>query len=85
MLIKSLFDPSKDILRRHREKVITYGAAADRREVRLRAETAETIVTDSMEAQFEELLRKMQLAYPVSNDFPKPDLYHCAQCQSWIQ
>ncbi len=42
--------------------MITYGAAADRREVRLRAEIAEYIVTDSMEAQFEELLRKMQLA-----------------------
>lgn len=41
MLIKTLFDPSKDILRRHRVKVITYSAAADRREVRLRAEIAE--------------------------------------------
>ena len=58
MLIKSLFDPSKDIYRTI-EKVITYGAA---QEVRLRAEIAEYIVTDSMEAQFEELLRKMQLA-----------------------
>jgi hypothetical protein len=38
-----------------------------------------------MEAQFEELLRKMQLAYLVSNDFAKPDQYHCAQCQWWIQ
>ena len=44
MLIKSRFDPSKDILRRNRANVITYGAAADRREVRLRAEITETIV-----------------------------------------
>lgn len=58
MLIKSLFGPSQDIYRTI-EKVITYGAA---QEARLRAEIAEYIVTDSMEAQFEDLLRKMQLA-----------------------
>ena len=39
--------------------MITYGAA---QEVRLKAEIREYIVTDSMEEQFEDLLRKMQLA-----------------------
>lgn len=58
MTIKTLFDPSKDIYRTI-EKVIAYSAS---QESRLRAEIAEYIVTDSIEAQFERLLEKMQLA-----------------------
>jgi hypothetical protein len=58
MLIKSLFDPSKDIYRTI-EKVITYNAS---QEARLRAEIAEYQVTDSIEEQFESLLGKMQVA-----------------------
>ena len=58
MLIKSLFDPSKDIYRTI-EKVITYNAS---QEARLKAEIAEYQVTDSIEEQFEKLLGKMQVA-----------------------
>jgi hypothetical protein len=56
--IKTLFDPSKDIYRAI-EKVITYNAS---QEVRLKAEIAEYIVTESIEEQFERLLTKMQTA-----------------------
>lgn len=58
MLIKTLFDPSKDIYRTI-EKVITYNAA---QEARLRAEIGEYIVTDSIDDQLERLLTKMQAA-----------------------
>jgi hypothetical protein len=58
MLIKTLFDPSKDIYRTI-EKVITYNAA---QETRLRAEIGEYIVTDSIDDQLERLLIKMQAA-----------------------
>jgi hypothetical protein len=58
MLIKTLFDPSKDIYRTI-EKVITYNAA---QEARLRAEIGEYIVTDSIDDQLERLLIKMQAA-----------------------
>ncbi len=61
MQIKELFDPSKDIYRTI-EKVITYNAS---QEARLKAEISEYIVTDSIEAQFEELLTKMQHAMEV--------------------
>lgn len=57
-LIKNLFDQTKDIYRAI-EKVITYNAA---QEHRLKAEIAEYVVTDSIEAQFDKLLTKMQLA-----------------------
>ena len=56
MLIKKLFDPSKDIYRTI-EKVITYNTAQEKR---LKAEITEYIVTDSIEDQFEKLLSKMQ-------------------------
>lgn len=56
MEIKTLFDSNKDIYR-NIEKVITYGVS---QEDRLRAEISEYVVTDSIEDQFEKLLRKMQ-------------------------
>lgn len=58
MLIRSLFDPSKDIYRTI-EKVITYGASE---EGRLKAEISEYVVTDSIEEQFRKLLDRMQHA-----------------------
>ena len=45
MLIKKLFDPSRDIYRTI-EKVITYSAS---QETRLKAEITEYIATDSIE------------------------------------
>jgi len=57
-LIKSLFDPAKDIYRTI-EKVITYSAA---QEDRLRAEITEYVVTVNIEEQFEKLLSRMQAA-----------------------
>ena len=56
--IRDLFDPAKNIYRTI-EKVITYGAS---QETRLKAEISEYIATDSIEAQLENLLSKMQLA-----------------------
>jgi hypothetical protein len=58
MQIKNLFDSSRDIYRTI-EKVITYNAS---QEARLKAEITEYIVTESIEAQFERLLNKMQFA-----------------------
>lgn len=58
MIIRSLFDPSKDIDRTI-EKVITYGAST---EDRLKAEISEYVVTESIEEQFHKLLDRMQLA-----------------------
>ncbi|MFM8320442.1 MAG: BREX system P-loop protein BrxC, partial [Chloroflexota bacterium] len=58
MQIKELFDSSKDIYRSI-EKVITYNAS---QEARLKAEISEYVVTENIEAQFESLLGKMQLA-----------------------
>jgi hypothetical protein len=58
MLIRSLFDSSKDISRTI-EKVITYGASQERR---LKAEISEYVVTESIEEQFRKLLERMQLA-----------------------
>ena len=58
MIIRSLFDPNKDIYRTI-EKVITYGAA---QEVRLKAEISEYVVTEHIEEQFRKLLELMQLA-----------------------
>src|SRR5437660_350679 len=58
MLIKTLFDPAKNIYRTI-EKVITFNAS---QEARLRAEITEYIVTDSIDDQFERLLSKMQMA-----------------------
>lgn len=55
IMIKSLFDSSKDIYRSI-EKVITYSAS---QEARLKAEITEYIATSSIDAQFETLLRKM--------------------------
>jgi len=56
--IKELFDPKKDIYRAI-EKVITYDAF---QEHRLTAEISEYEVTESIEEQFEKLLRNMQIA-----------------------
>ena len=58
MLIRELFDPSRDIYRTI-EKVITYGAA---QEQRLKAEITEYVVTESIDEQTEKLLSKMQAA-----------------------
>lgn len=58
MQIKQLFDPSKGIDRAI-EKVISYGADAEKR---LKSEISEYVATDSIEAHFEDLLSKMQLA-----------------------
>ncbi|MBE2261631.1 MAG: BREX system P-loop protein BrxC [Burkholderiaceae bacterium] len=58
MLIKGLFDPSKDIYRTI-EKVINYNAAE---EARLRTEIREYIFTESIEDQLERWLTKMQAA-----------------------
>jgi hypothetical protein len=58
MIIRSLFDPSKDIYRTI-EKVITYGAS---QEGRLKTEISEYVVTESIEEQFRKLLDRMQLA-----------------------
>lgn len=58
MIIRELFDSSKDIYR-NIEKVIQYGAAQDER---LKAEISEYIVTVSIERQLETLLEKMRLA-----------------------
>ena len=64
MIIKQLFDPSKNI-NRNIEKVITYGVS---QESRLKAEIAEYVVTDSIDQQFENLLRKMQDAMDVGGE-----------------
>lgn len=58
MVIRTLFDPGKNI---HRtiEKVITYAAS---QEHRLKSEISEYVVTDSIETQFYKLLDKMQHA-----------------------
>jgi hypothetical protein len=58
MMIKTLFDPAKDIYRTI-EKVITYNAS---QEARLKSEIAEYIVTENIEEQFEKLLNRMQAA-----------------------
>ncbi|WP_299200512.1 BREX system P-loop protein BrxC [uncultured Amphritea sp.] len=58
MQIKQLFDPSKGIDRAI-EKVITYGADAEKR---LKSEITEYVATDSIEEHFFDLLSKMQLA-----------------------
>ncbi|MCA1795778.1 MAG: hypothetical protein LC660_18260 [Desulfobacteraceae bacterium] len=58
MQIKSLFDANKNIYRTI-EKVITYGVS---QENRLKSEISEYVVTESIEEQFEKLLRKMQAA-----------------------
>ena len=58
MIIRSLFDPSKDIYRTI-EKVITYDAS---QEGRLKAEISEYVVTESIEEQFRKLLDRMLLA-----------------------
>lgn len=57
-VIRSLFDPSRDI-NRSIEKVITYQAS---QEERLRAEISEYWVTNRIEEQLEKLLEKMQVA-----------------------
>lgn len=57
-LIRTLFDPSRDI-NRVIEKVITYQAS---QEQRLKAEISEYVVTESIEQQLERLLEKMQAA-----------------------
>lgn len=58
MQIQTLFDPSRNIYRTI-EKVITYGASQS---IRLKAEISDYIVTQSIEAQFERLLSRMQAA-----------------------
>src|SRR5665213_3656204 len=58
MIIRTLFDTTKDIFR-NIEKVITYGASE---ESRLKAEILEYVVTDSIEEQFEKVLDRMQLS-----------------------
>ena len=58
MEIKQLFDPSRDIYRSI-EKVIAYGVS---QEERLKKEIAEYVVTDAIDEQFNDLLRKMQAA-----------------------
>lgn len=58
LIIRSLFDPNRDIYRAI-EKVITYGAS---QESRLKAEISEYVVTESIEDQFRKLLDRMQLA-----------------------
>lgn len=64
MVIRNLFDPSRDIYRTI-EKVITYGAD---QEQRLKAEISEYVVTDSIEDQIERLLSKMQAAMDAGGD-----------------
>lgn len=56
--IRTLFDTGKDIYRAI-EKVITYQAS---QEQRLKAEISEYVATESIEAQLEQLLEKMQAA-----------------------
>ena len=56
--IENLFDESRD-LHRAIEKVITFGVD---QEERLGNEIREYIVTEHMEAEFEDLLTKMQIA-----------------------
>lgn len=58
MIIRALFDPTKDI-HRNIEKVITYGVAE---ESRLKSEISEYVVTKSIEDQFFSLLERMELA-----------------------
>jgi len=58
MLIKTLFDPTKDIYRKI-EKVINFEAS---QEARLKAEIDEYVVTDSIEDQLRKLLDNMQEA-----------------------
>ncbi|BAU58710.1 hypothetical protein HH1059_20060 [Halorhodospira halochloris] len=58
MAIKDLFDPSRDIYRSI-EKVIAFGVS---QEERLKKEIAEYVVTDAIDEQFNDLLRKMQAA-----------------------
>jgi hypothetical protein len=64
MIIKQLFDPSKNI-HRSIEKVITYGVS---QEARLRSEISEYVVTDSIDEQFESLLLKMEAAMDVGGE-----------------
>ncbi|WP_295392468.1 BREX system P-loop protein BrxC [uncultured Thiodictyon sp.] len=65
MVIRELFDPSRDIYRTI-EKVITYSAA---QEQRLKAEIAEYVVTESIEDQTEKLLSKMQAAMDAGGQY----------------
>lgn len=64
MLIKQLFDPSKNI-NRSIEKVITYGVS---QEARLKSEISEYVVTDSIDQQFENLLLKMEAAMDIGGE-----------------
>ena len=56
--IRELFDSSR-ALNRPIEKVITY---QNRSEAQLRAEISEYVVTANIEENFEDLLKKMQMA-----------------------
>jgi hypothetical protein len=58
MTIRSLFDSNKDITRPI-EKVISFATS---QEDRLRTEISEYVVTDSIEDQLDDLLKKMELA-----------------------
>lgn len=62
--IRELFDPARDIYRTI-EKVIAYSAS---QETRLKAEITEYVVTDSIEAQFERLLTRMQAALEMGGE-----------------
>ena len=64
MIIKQLFDPSKNI-NRSIEKVITYGVS---QEARLKSEISEYVVTDSIDQQFENLLLKMEAAMDIGGE-----------------
>lgn len=64
MIIKQLFDPSKNI-NRSIEKVITYGVS---QEMRLKSEISEYVVTDSIDQQFESLLLKMEAAMDIGGE-----------------
>lgn len=64
MLIKELFDSSKNI-HRNIEKVITYGVS---QEERLKSEISEYVVTDSIDQQCENLLLKMEAAMDMGGE-----------------
>jgi hypothetical protein len=69
MLIKSLFDPSKDILRRPGEKVIPYAAATDGRKARLHlANTALTLDVAKAVAVFKFTLSLIAVAGIIARD-----------------
>jgi hypothetical protein len=85
MLIKSLFDRSKDILRRQRDKVFTYGAAADRREVRLHlATTALTLDVAKAVAVFKSTLSLIAVAGTIARDSCRDRQDRAGSCKTTL-